>query len=107
MVRQARYRLLPSYEEIGGEDLSGPRQQSHVLDGAPPQHLHERQRRLADDRRLDGQAQQETQVAVVFAEEDEHGLVEDVDIAIGLALRALALVVEDAGRANTSFRSPP
>ena len=101
-----RYRLLPSYEEIGGEDLSGPRQQSHVLDGAPPQHLHERQRRLADDRRLDGQAQQKTQVAVVFAKEDEHGLVEDVDIAIGLALRALALVVEDAAGQVPVFVAP-
>ena len=50
------------------------------------------------DGNLHGDGVEEAQVAVVLAEEDEHGLIEDVDIAVVGLLGGLALIVGDGER---------
>ena len=58
------------------------------------QHVAERDRGFGVDGALDGQAEKEADVAVMFLKEDEHGLVEDVHIAVAALLSALTFVVE-------------
>ena len=58
-------------------------------------HLHQCQESTEIDGSLDGQRQQETEMTVVLAEEDEHGLIEHVDIAEGALLSRFALIMNN------------
>ncbi len=50
-----------------------------------------------EDCQLDGHGQQPSVVFVMFVEEEQHGLVEHVDVAVGVLLGAFSFVVDDRG----------
>ena len=50
------------------------------------QHLQQSQQGTEVDGRLDRQCEHKAEMSVMFTEEDEHGLIEHVDIAVGRLL---------------------
>ena len=62
------------------------------------QHLDKGDKGSEIDGELDGQRDEDAQVTIVLAEEDEHGLIEHMDIAERRFLRGLPLVMDDVVR---------
>ena len=58
-----------------------------------------------DNGAFDGEGDEYTKVSVVLAEEDKHGFVEDVYIAVGVLLRAFSFVVEDGSGEVIIFKT--
>ena len=88
--------LLTSHKDITrvSAALSGAEAQllSHSVGGG----AHQRGKGFQIDSPLDGQSPQCVHTAIMLAEEDEHGIIEDVDISEARLLGALSLIVEDA-----------
>ena len=88
--------LLTSHKDITRVSAALSSAEAQLLSHSVGGGAHQRGKGFQIDSSLDGQSPLYVHTAIMLAEEDEHGIVEDVDISEARLLGALSLVVEDA-----------
>ena len=94
---EARPHPLAAFIDID-DVVSAFGEETQRLTQAHIQHLYQGYQRTEIDSHLDGQCDQQTEVTIVLTEENQHGLIENVDITETGLLRRLALVMNDTAR---------